>query len=284
MIPLSLASIKTKDGLALEGIIAEPKKKSSAALIWIHGLGSRFSSGQTFIHELSLQCKKHGFGYFKFNTRGHDIAARGNKKLAGAGFEKFTDCIFDIRAMVRFAKKRGYKKIILAGHSTGANKTLYYLYKTKDRSVRGIILLGPINDYAAECARKNERFVRAGLAIAEKLKKPDMLMPQQFGIYSVGRYKSLYKQGGTEDVFPYSNPRASWKELKSVKIPVAVMLGSRDEYLDRPAKKLISIFEDNTKTAKSFAGIIIKGANHGFRKKEKELAGEIVRWIKRAVV
>ncbi|KKW18681.1 MAG: hypothetical protein UY60_C0006G0024 [Parcubacteria group bacterium GW2011_GWB1_50_9] len=36
--------------------------------------------------------------------------------------------------------------------------------------------------------------------------------------------------------------------------------------------------------AKSFFGIIIKGANHGFQKKEKKLAHAILKWIKRAVV
>ena len=83
MIPVYLSKIKTRDGIPLEGIIVEPKRKSSTALVWLHGLGSRFSSGQTLVAELSDAARKNNFGYFKFNTRGHEIAARGNKKIQG---------------------------------------------------------------------------------------------------------------------------------------------------------------------------------------------------------
>jgi alpha-beta hydrolase superfamily lysophospholipase len=134
MLPVYLTKIKTRDGVTLEGIAVLPRRKSNTALVWLHGLSSRFSSGQTLIKELSAACQKSGIGYFKFNNRGHDIVNRDlPEKLGGAGFEKFEDCVLDIRAMLNFAGNLGYKKIILAGHSTGANKALYYLYKTRDR-------------------------------------------------------------------------------------------------------------------------------------------------------
>lgn len=282
MIPVFLSKIKTRDGLILEGIHIKPKRKSKTALIWLHGLSSRFSSGQTLIKELSSACQKQSVGYFKFNNRGHDIVSRGNKNFIGAGFEKFRDCIFDIRAFIRLAKKLGYKNIILAGHSTGANKALYYIYKTGGRTVKKLILLGPISDIAAETQKIGQRKLSTGIQIAEKLKGKNQLalIPIDFGIYTATRFLSLCKPGSPEDVFPYYNPKARWKELKSVKIPVAVILGSRDEYLDRPAKKLIKIFQEKTTGTKHFSGIIIKGASHGFQKKEKELARTIIDFIK----
>ncbi|KKW18731.1 MAG: hypothetical protein UY60_C0005G0042 [Parcubacteria group bacterium GW2011_GWB1_50_9] len=90
MIPVFLTRIKTSDGITLEGIVVPPKKKGRIALIWIHGLTSRFSSGQTLINELSSLCTKNKIAYFKFNTRGHDIVSRGPKqKPIGGAFEKF---------------------------------------------------------------------------------------------------------------------------------------------------------------------------------------------------
>ena len=132
MIPVLLTKIKTREGLVLEGIVVEPRRKdkNKTAIIWLHGLSSKFYSGQTLIRELSSVCRRAGVGYFKFNNRGHDVADWENAGMIGAGFEKFTDCVLDIRAMILFAKKLGYKDIILAGHSTGANKALYYVYKT----------------------------------------------------------------------------------------------------------------------------------------------------------
>ncbi len=283
MIPVYLTKIKTRDGLALEGIIVEPRKKdkNKTALIWLHGLSSKFSSGQTLIKELSGMCRKSGLGYFKFNNRGHDVADFEDIGLIGAGFEKFTDCVLDIRAMILFAKSLGYKNIILTGHSTGANKALYYVYKTKDRIVKKLVLLGPISDIAAlikEVGRK-ELDRRVKIAQEIKNKNPKTLVPMDFGLYSAGRYLSLSKPGTPEDVFPYHNPQGSWKELKSVKIPVAVIFGQRDQHLDRPAKKLVEIFAEKAASTKSFSGVIIKGANHGFHKKEKEVSLEMVKFI-----
>lgn len=287
MIPVFLTKIKTRDGITLDGIYVAPKQKAKTALIWIHGLTSYFYSSQTLIRELSTLCSKNGIGYFKFNTRGHDLIVRGQKKhlLLGTLFERFEDCIFDIRGMIDVAKSLGYKDIILAGHSTGANKIVYYLYKTRDKRVRSLMLLGGLNDIVAETKRVGKKNFKKTLQLAKKLarKNPCTFFMSKGFLFTPRRYLSLHTPATSEDVFPYYNPRANWKELKSVRAPIAVIIGSKDESLDRPAKKLVEIFSKNAKSTKSFSGIIVKGANHGFYKKEKELAGEIINWIKRAI-
>lgn len=283
MIPVLLTKIKTRDDVALEGIVVQSKRKSNAALVWIPGLSSRFSSGQALAAELSKRTAHNRMGYLQFNTRGHDIVAKGKHPFIGSAFEKFEECVHDIRAIIAFARRLGYKRIILAGHSTGANKALYYVYKTRDRSVKGLILAGPANDIVAGAKRVGRKTLAEGLRYAKRLKQKDAnaLMPRRFGFYSARRFVSLYKPGTAEDVFPCYNPRARWKELKSIRIPLAVIFGSREEHIDRPSKELIEVFRKNAKSAELFSGIVIKGANHGFRKKEKELAREIIRFTKK---
>ena len=39
---------------------------------------------------------------------------------------KFTDCLLDIEGAINYAKEKGYKDIILEGHSYGCNKVIYY--------------------------------------------------------------------------------------------------------------------------------------------------------------
>ena len=282
MIPVLLTHIKTRDGISLEGIGALPPQRSKTALIWIHGLSSNFASSQTRTEALARACLKNRIAFLKFNTRGHDIAARSGKKLIGAGFEKFTDCVYDIRAMIRFAKKLGSNTIVLAGHSTGANKALYYIYKTRDRSVKGISLIGAINDVAADRKLHGIARSRARVRMAEKLfkKNPFALMPPTCGIITAARYLSLYRPGGAEDVFPYHDLNAQWKELASVHIPISLIIGSRDEYLDIPLKQYIETFRVHAASTKSFSSAIIKGAHHSFREKEKELSRVIIDWIK----
>lgn len=286
MIRVFLTSIKTSDGITLDGIYVPPQHKSRIALIWIHGLAGYFYSGQKRIHELGLSASKNNVGFFQFNTRGHDIVSKSSTGFTGAAFENFKDSVFDINAVINFAKRLGYKKIILAGHSTGANKTLFYIYKTRNPAVKGLLLLGPVNDTTSEIKRIGFQNFRRALKTAQKLaqKNINTFLPQQFGIYTAKRYLSFHTNTSTENVFPYNNPSAKWKELHSVRIPIAVVFGSREEHIDRPAQKLIEIFKKNAVNAKSFSGIIIKNADHGFHKKETELAREIINWIKRSVV
>ena len=284
LLPVLLTRIKTDDGIILDGIAILPRRQSDTALIWIHGLGSNFSHGQPLTKELSRLCTNNQIAYFNFNTRGHDVVNRdtpSGKGLQGAGFEKFEECVVDIRAMIRFARQHGYKKIILGGHSTGANKALYYLYQTRDRDVKGLILLGAVSDISAGRKKFGIAGHARGVTLAEALirKNPQALMPQSYGIISAARFLSMFRPGETEDVFPYLDPTADWKELKSIRVPLAVIFGSRDEYMNQPTQKLIEIFRAHAPLSRSFSGVIIKGADHGFKGKEKELSQQIIHWV-----
>lgn len=284
MIPILLTKIKTRDGISLDGVFVRPKQKSETALIWLHGLTSYFYSSQTLLEELSENCQKAGIGYFKFNTRGHDIVVRGQgkHKLLGTLFEKFEDCTYDIQAMVDFAKKQGYKNIILAGHSTGANKAVYYLYKTRDRNVKGVLLLGAASDIPAEIQRIGKKKFEREMKRAKLLfsKDPNSFFLSDGFVYTAFRFLGLYTPGKAEDVFPYYNSSAPWTALASIRQPIALVMGSRDECLDRPVKKHIEAFRKNAVRSKSFSSFVISRANHSFTKKEKELSKIIISWIK----
>src|SRR5262245_30044012 len=123
-VDVALARLETRDGIPLDGVLAEPRRRRGVALVWVHGLGSVFSSGQPLIRELSTRLRAAGIAYFKFNTRGHDVVARGGRGLVGAAFEGFGQSVEDLRTVVGFVRGRGYARIVLAGHSTGANKVL----------------------------------------------------------------------------------------------------------------------------------------------------------------
>ncbi len=276
-----LARVKTKDGIHLDGIYREGKGKKSTALIWIHGLGSYFYSGQTRTKEIASACTQAGIGYFNFNTRGNNVVSRSSKKYLGAAFERFEDCIWDIKTIIKFAKTRGYKKFILAGHSTGANKAVYYLHKTQDASVEKVILLGPISDISAQTLQLGNKRLAKSITAARKIlkKDPQALMPREFGFYSAKRYLSLFEAGHAEDTFPYRHPTAQWRAVSSIRQPLAVIIGSKDKHLDRRATDLIEIFRQKASSARSFSGVIIKSGNHGFFNREKELAETMIKLI-----
>jgi alpha-beta hydrolase superfamily lysophospholipase len=267
----------------LDGVGSEPRRRKRVALLWVHGLGSVFSSGQPLIRELSTRLNRAGIGYFKFNNRGHDTVARRGGRLAGAAFERFGDSVTDIRAMIEFAAACGYRKVALAGHSTGANKALHYMARTGDRRVAGLLLLGPVSDVAAEARRVGAPELARRVAVVERLARrdPTALIPRQWGFWSARRFLSLYRPGGIEDVFPYYRPNARWSALRRVRVPVAAILGGRDEYLDRRVDDVIEAFRRNATRARSFAGVVIPGAGHGFAGHEPALARAVVGWLTR---
>jgi pimeloyl-ACP methyl ester carboxylesterase len=280
-VPVSLVRVRTRDGVWLDGVIAEPRVRRNVALVWVHGLGSVFSSGQPLIRALSTRLNAAGIAYLKLNTRGHDTVARGGRRLAGAALERFGDCVQDIRTAIALAGRAGYARVVLAGHSTGANKVLHYAARVRDRRVIGLILLGPVSDVAAEMKRIGRRELERRVATAERIARRDgdALVPRAFGFWSARRYLSLYRPGGIEDVFPYYRPGARWTALGRIRLPIAAIVGSRDEYLDRSAAALIAAFALNATRARSFTGIVIPRARHGFQGHEGDLARAIGGWI-----
>ena len=281
-VPVSLVSVSTRDGVVLEGVAVHPRGRRRTALVWVHGLGSTFSSGQPLIRVLSARLNAAGIGYLKLNTRGHGVVTRAGKRLAGAAFERFAESVHDLRAAVALAIRSGYRRVILAGHSTGANKALHYMARTRDRRVAGLILLGPVSDVAGERKRIGRRELARRVAAAERLARrdPEALVPRAWGFRGAARFVSLYRPGEAEDVFPYYRPDADWRALRRVRVPTAVIVGSRDEYLDRRAAELVAAFERNATGARAFTGIIVPRAPHGFRGHEPALAREVVRWAR----
>jgi acetyl esterase/lipase len=282
-VAITLVRLRTRDGVWLDGLMAEPPGRRRTALVWVHGLGSVFSSGQPLIRELSAALNAAGIGYLKTNTRGHDVVA--GRTLAGAAFERFAHSVEDIRAMIAFAVRRGFRRVVLAGHSTGANKVLHYTARVRDRRVAGLMLVGPVSDIAGEMKRIGARELRRRVAIAERLARrdPRALVPRAWGFWSARRYLSLYRPGEAEDVFPYYRPTARWPALRSVRVPIAAIIGSRDEYLDRPPGALIEAFREHAERARSFTGVVVPGARHGFAGRERALADVMVRWIRTTV-
>ena len=67
-----LVRIATKDGLELQGLLFEPKKKTSQALIHVHGWVGNFYENK-FIDCIADEAVSNGLGFLTFNNRGAGI-------------------------------------------------------------------------------------------------------------------------------------------------------------------------------------------------------------------
>lgn len=288
-----LVETTTKDKLIHQGIFFKPSQPGKKAILWVHGLASTFYSNVPLFTEFSKQCEKRGTGFASFNNRGHDIVT-GIKKVdpssdkgytrigGGAGIETFKDSVYDIEAGVAFLQDQGFSKVIVVGHSTGSNKTCYYAATQTNEDIEGFVLAGPVSDLNAPGVdyagvTKNIQKVKTYI----KKGKGDVLLE---GFYDLPltpkRYVSLFDETSNEDMFDYFG---SGKKLKSflskIRKPLLIILGEKDEYLNKPAGNALKIFDRYTVSPK-YQSVVIHDGLHSFNGKERQFVHTILQWMK----
>ena len=283
MTPAHLVEIVTPKKYLLNGLWLG-SKRPKRAIVWVHGLGSSMFSKLKIANNLLDK----DTAVLVFNNRGHDKVAsvrttKGVYIKAGAAHEIFTDCVDDIQGAINFARKQGAKEIFLAGHSTGSQKTAYWASK-RGQSVRGIVLLGSISDFATNPKYYDKRKMRRAEKIARVYmrqgKKHELLPESAWSwpwIADAQRFLSLYSGDSSEEIFTYWDPIRNPRTLKSVRIPVLVLPAAKEEFADRPAKEIAAWFSKHLRKGKV---VIVPRVKHSFRGGEKVVAREIRRFIK----
>lgn len=284
-----LTECVTKDDVIHQGIYFEPKKKSDTALLYIHGLSSLFSSHIATCDGFADMGEKKHIGFASFNNRGFGLISGPQKKDStaltgfthipgGAGQEVFEDCVLDIDAGVTFLITQGYKKVVLVGRSTGANKACFYAGTVDDPRVIGVVLNSPISDRL----EKSEKEIAETLPRMKKLiatgKGDELINGYNFFPLTPKRYVSLYEKGSKEDVFDYGDEKSKMTTYAKIKKPLYVIFGGSDELADRPVTAIKKVFDTHT-TSKKYTSIIVPGALHGFDGKEDKLARLVGEWI-----
>jgi len=278
--------ITTEDNLELHGILFEPKKETTNALIHVHGWIGNFYENR-FIDYIAKEAVEKGFAFLTFNNRGTgivtDLIRRGKDKTEyvriGGCLEKFEDCIIDVKAAVDFIEQKGYKKITLQGHSLGCQKITFYKHKTKDNRVKRLIELAPVDDFGYSkraLGSKYEESLRIAKEMIEK-EKGNEPVPKWMEFYPLLSAKRFLDIADSETlsgrIFYYSG---KLEEIKSVSCPVLAVFGSKDDYESNPEEKLKIL----GKSVKNCDTKLIKNANHGFVGFESELSKLVGTWIK----
>ena len=285
---LEIVDFITPDQLQLRGLWAGVPD-ATTVYIFVHGLSSDVFAGR-MIHQLV----SNSVAVLSFSNRRSGVISR-LKKLnpnipkgyesitGGMAHEVFTDCIDDIEGAVRFANDRGALQIYLVGHSTGCQKSVYYLAKTKNRqSITGVILLAPLSDYATTALLEDKKQYETALAYALKEVRegrmnrliPEELWPSE--LISAQRFISLYTPESEEEIFTYSSNKSP-DIYQSVSIPVLAVFAGADEYSDRPASELVSWFDEHSGSTK-FNSEVIDSSPHNFKGFENEICSTIASW------
>ena len=294
-----LIHIETEDGPILPGLLYEVPRSKKVA-IHLHGNGS--TSVFYYDDQRDEQVKalnKKGISFLLFNNRGAnyikklDATERGKKKRKrfGMAYEKIKDCIKDIDGAIKHLERLGYRKFYLVGESTGANKICVYHYYKPRNKISRYVLLGGGDDtglYYDMLGRK--KFFKLLKEAKEKIKKGKgeeiitELLPKG-EIFSYIGFYDIANPNGAYNIFPFletmKNLKLSKKPLfrhfKSINKPTLVIYGEKDEYAGGNVPKFVNILKEQ-KPELEYR--IIKGADHSFSNKQKELSNIMAHWLK----
>jgi pimeloyl-ACP methyl ester carboxylesterase len=259
------------------------------ALVHVHGWDGNFYENRLIDHAARVAVSL-GLGFFTFNNRGHDYIAdllrpaRRDYVQLGGVYERLADCVPDINAALSYLRRRGYRRFVLQGHSHGAIKAAYFLARTLDPRVAGLVLLSPSDDLTWAQTLMGSRFGPA-LAQARRLVRSGrdrQLMPADLFPYpvSAGTFLDCFAPDSITGMFNLSRTvRKSFPELGGVRVPMLLVVGTKEEAFSlTPAEFVAGVRQAATGT-RSFTGHVLEGAPHNYLGHEKPLAAVLRRWL-----
>lgn len=278
-----LVRINSIDEIEQPGILYSPVENTEKVVIHVHGLNGNFYENR-FLDVLAKSYTDKGYSFLTFNNRGKDFIAellKGDSfTIIGGSLERFKDCILDIEGVINWVKQKGYKEIILEGHSYGCNKVLYYYNKMKDECVKKIVLLAPC-DIPSEGKKflSVEEYQKAkedSTRMVNEGKENELIdfSVMANGKIAAGTYYNDFLPGGENDFIRYVDGSNGKSELlNNVDVPVLVVFGDIDEcVLTQPINIVKDYLNNNIKDCNIQ---VINGANHSYMNKYEEL-GEVI--------
>ena len=279
------------DGVKLSGLLYEKRLRKRPVIIFLHGTGgaSVFDSRRTNV--LASELMARGFAFFAFNNRGSHIVRRAGRGFGGMAFEKIRDCVYDIDGAVRELWRRGYRKIYLAGHSTGANKVAVYNARKPRNRIRAYVLLAGGDDTGLMYDQLGPGSFRKTLERAkEHIHNGDghHFVPDSLSDVPM-TWRAFYdvaNPDGDYNVFPFLEARRNLRlsrkprfhHVRTIRKPALAVYGENDEYSD-DIRACVAVLADAVAERSNIEIVVMEDADHGFSGKEAELAELITGWL-----
>jgi len=286
----SIVRVETKDGFHLHGLLSESVKKDTI-IIHMHGSAGNFYTS-AFFSEYRTNVDVWNCSFLSTNSRGtgvYDVEV--GTKYRGAAIELFEECLLDIDAWIEFVLEKGYKQILLQGHSFGTNKVQYYALNGKyHNKVKALILLGFTDSFGTQLQylkrinKTNKEYLDEANNLL-KQQKPLQLLSDLYANcgelpQTAQSYVSLMSEDSAlSNVLPLRNGK-NLLNYSKIEIPILGVIGDQNEYTVIPIKDAITLMKSENHLATISQ---ISNCSHGFEGKEKEL-GNIVQQFLGSIV
>jgi pimeloyl-ACP methyl ester carboxylesterase len=278
-----LTTTITEDRVRLHGFRIEPEPVNpplADAVVISHGLAGNFYSSPLLL-EMAARFSNLGMEVVIGNSRGHDFLnwtlRSGRTQTLGAAVEDVDECRHDVRGWVQHLVRTGRRRILLAGHSLGAIKSLYAQAWAPAADVVGVIAVSPTRLNADQfLASESAEIFRKTLGEAQTLVDAgdaDRLMQVEFPFpawMSAIAYLRKYGHDNRFDWFGY---------IDRIQIPVAVWFGARELTENAAFAGLESSLEKMTQSQPNLEIGIIPDADHFYIARMDALCEQIEVWI-----
>ena len=241
----------------------------------MHGNTSRFYDYPYLL--LGRELARRGYPFLTVNTHGHDVISvvwgpEGESTPGGASWERFSEVPLDMAAWIGYAVERGYERVVLAGHSYGANKVVYHATQQHDDPhMAGLIAASPDIKWSAPPER---------VQIAEALEaegKLDSYMPhlgENPTWYSMSVRTFLNRARIAQHVF---SSETQMPYINRLRVPVLAFYGTEEAWLGSRAD--LEQLKLGAPDVPRFDIAMIEGGDHVYWGKHVEAAELIAGWV-----
>lgn len=257
----------------LDGFWVTGGRRHRTLLLFVHGMGGNFYRSVSK-KEMMVQGPRAGVDILSFNNRGYE------KDVAT---EVFTDCRHDLDAAVQFGLARGYRRIVLLGHSTGCQKITYYQAVRRHPAVAALVLAAIGDDYAIarrDLGRRYDAQVARARTLVKAGRGDTILTAKGCLNFAAHRFLSVADPVQTEaEIFNLDGPLRTFRKITC---PTLAVLPAQEEFACVPVPEMSARLRAASR-ARPFDTVLIPDANHGFKGREAETTGVILDWLRRVL-
>ena len=278
-------NVPTRRGVVLNGVLfrQDERKTSDTVMIAVTGIHGNFYSNP-FYYNIGDTLNAGGidFVYAQTNDAFGQIETvnvnTGKKEIIGSWNERFIYADEDIEAYLTFAEQEGYEHIILAGHSLGATKVIYYLSRHHDPRVEHFFLLSPANlTYMRSSVTKREKQI-----IRDQVERGagNEMLPFPFMGWVECIANTAYDwqfSGLLNNVHIAKDGDFSQAEM--VTHAGALLVGTYDNFTDGDPSEFLRNLNSHMPTARENKLIFIDKTGHTYQMKHQEVADDILRLV-----
>jgi pimeloyl-ACP methyl ester carboxylesterase len=265
----SFGSIRSKDGPVFTGVLYTPADggdKNRPAFILHHGLSEDAISSSS--HWLGWRLAQ--AGYAAIGVANHSSGVTGATMTGN-----LAEVAEDTKLWADWMTARGYKRLILQGHSNGGIQISNYMSLTQDPRVVGLVYMAPTLDspkYARETLGQQvwEQQVQEALAAVARGEGDTHLMSKD----KLRLARRFLDTSGP-------NSRAMHSErIKEFDEPILVIAGRKDPLMTRDPK-FVETFAANHPGPSQVHWY--EDGSHGLKESKERIRNDIVAWMRKVI-